>query len=37
LNYAGKWHIRIAGHMATILPSFLVKFAIIKYSGLKGT
>jgi len=37
LHYAGKWYIRIAGQMASILPSFLVKFAITTYSGLKGT
>ena len=36
LHYAGKWYTKIAGHLALILPSALVKFAIIKYSTLKG-
>jgi len=36
LQYAGKWYVKIAGHMAIFLPSVFVRFAIIQYAGLKG-
>jgi glycosyltransferase involved in cell wall biosynthesis len=35
LHYAGKWHIKIAGYMAILLPPSLVEYAITRYSGLK--
>ena len=35
LNYAGKWQIKLIGNLATLLPSSLVQYGIIRYSALK--
>jgi glycosyltransferase involved in cell wall biosynthesis len=35
LHYAGKWQIKVLGNLATLLPSSLVQYGIIRYSALK--